>query len=627
MNSRKRSVVLYVLAAFLAACAAFAAAGFAAESARAETAAEITQSGADFISSAPQEETTYRAGSGTLTYIPAPQEGGAAQIVFDNAEIESGAYVNYWSENRSYAAVAARGDVELVLKGESKLYLRPSGSTRALLFYDSNVTVTGDGSLSVGFRSESVKNLNAYPMEVIADNDVPTDDAAYAGSGNFELKSGTLTLNGKGGTGQGCLTVNNRIAVSGGTLQTLGQMAGVYSPYGDIEITGGEVRAENFNVYGLYARRGSVSIGGDAEVTVSSAARSSAIGISGGNMGSGSPDTQSGGNVYIRGGNTAIEVPYIGVFVQYAGDTESGKIEIMGGTFSVNVTEGTQNIGAALYAQGAEADVVVRGGTIGAVAGGSNGQATFGIYADRFLQVEGGSVRAGAENTDAAGSSFGVNAEEGAYVTGGSLTAHGGTSAIGALAPHCGQGVYVQAASDAAGENTVGYDEQKFDSYKYLNLEYKAVISVSVTPATASAERGKTLQFTAEVLGEGSFDTSVGWKISGASDPATKIDGNGMLTVCAGETAESFTVTAVSVFDPEKSASAVVTVLSGEPSEPGQDPSKPGKDPSEPGQDPSEPGGGLPAGAIAAIVLGSVVLVAAAAVAVWFIVKRSGKKN
>ena len=36
MNSRKQSVVLYVLAAFLAACAAFAAAGFAAESARAE---------------------------------------------------------------------------------------------------------------------------------------------------------------------------------------------------------------------------------------------------------------------------------------------------------------------------------------------------------------------------------------------------------------------------------------------------------------------------------------------------------------------------------------------------------------------------------------------------------------
>lgn len=189
MNSRKQSVVLYVLAAFLAACAAFAAAGFAAESARAETAAEITQSGADFISSVPQEETTYRAGSGTLTYIPSPQEGGAAQIVFDNAEIESGAYVNYWSQNRSYAAVAARGDVELVLKGESKLYLRPSGSTRALLFYDSNVTVTGDGSLSVGFRSESTKNLNAYPMEVIADNDVPTDDAAYAGSGNFDLKA------------------------------------------------------------------------------------------------------------------------------------------------------------------------------------------------------------------------------------------------------------------------------------------------------------------------------------------------------------------------------------------------------------------------------------------------------
>ena len=600
---RRVSVFLWLL---LFACAAVAAACLAAQPARAAAAAEITQTGVDFISSAPQTETTYKAGNGTLTYIPAPEEGGAAQIVFDNAEIESGAYVNFWSNNNIYAAVAARGDVELVLKGESRLYLRPSGDTRTLLFYDSNVTVTGDGSLSVGFRDESVKNRDAYPMEVFADNAVPVGDASYAESGNFELKSGTLALNGKGGTGQGCLTANNRIAVSGGTLQTNGLMAGVYSPYGDIEITGGEVRAENFNRYGLYARCGSVSIGGDAEVTVSSAARSSSIGISGGNMGSGSPDTQSGGNVYIRGGNTAIEVPYIGVFVQYTADMAGGKIEITGGTFSVNVTEGTQNIGAALYAQGAEADVVVRGGTIGAVAGGSNGQATFGIYADRFLQVEGGSVRAGAENTDAAGSSFGVNAEEGAYVTGGSLTAHGGTSAIGALAPHCGQGVYVQAASDAAGENTVGYDEQKFDSYKYLNLEYKAVISVSVTPADTEAECGKTLQFTADVQGEGGFDPSVEWKVSGAADPATNIDQNGVLTVGAQETAGSLTVTAVSVFDPEKSASAVVAVVPGSP---------------------ADAGGGLPAGAVAAIAAGCAILAAAAAVVVWRIVKKKKTRN
>lgn len=601
---RRVSVFLWLL---LFACAAVAAACLAAQPARAAAAAEITQTGVDFISSAPQTETTYKAGNGTLTYIPAPEEGGAAQIVFDNAEIESGAYVNFWSNNRSYAAVAARGDVELVLKGESRLYLRPSGSTRTLLFYDSNVTVTGDGSLSVGFRDESVKNRNAYPMEVIADKDVPVGDASYAESGNFELKSGTLALNGKGGTGQGCLSVNNRIAVSGGALQTNGQMAGVYSPYGDIEIAGGEVRAENFNQYGLYACRGSVSIGGDAEVTVSSAERSSSIGISGGNMGSSSsPDTRSGGNVYIRGGNTDIDVPYIGVFVQYTADMAGGKIEITGGALSVNVSGGTQSVGAALYAQGDEADVVVRGGTVDAVSEGSNAQMSAGIYADRYLQVEGGAVRAGAKNAAAEGVSVGVNAEGGVSVEGGSLTAYGDTSAIGVLAPRRGQKIYADAASDAAGENAVDYDEQQFASYKYLKLEYRTVLSVAVTPADTEAECGKTLQFTADVQGEGGFDPSVEWKVSGAADPATNIDQNGVLTVGAQETAGSLTVTAVSVFDPEKSASAVVAVVPGSP---------------------ADAGGGLPAGAVAAIAAGCAILAAAAAVVVWRIVKKKKTRN
>ena len=174
------------------------------------------------------------------------------------------------------------------------------------------------------------------------------------------------------------------------------------------------------------------------------------------------------------------------------------------------------------------------------------------------------------------------------------------------LAPRRGQKIYADAASDAAGENAVDYDERQFASYKYLKLEYRTVLSVAVTPADTEAECGKTLQFTADVQGEGGFDPSVEWKVSGAADPATNIDQNGVLTVGERETAGSLTVTAVSVFDPEKSASAVVAVVPGSP---------------------ADAGGGLPAGAVAAIAAGCAILAAAAAVVVWRIVKKKKTRN
>ena len=68
----------------------------------------------------------------------------------------------------------------------------------------------------------------------------------------------------------------------------------------------------------------------------------------------------------------------------------------------------------------------------------------------------------------------------------------------------------------------------------------------------------------------------------------------------------SLTVTAVSVFDPEKSASAVVAVVPGSP---------------------ADAGGGLPVGAVAAIAAGCAILAAAAAVIVWRIVKNKKTHN
>lgn len=86
------------------------------------------------------------------------------------------------------------------------------------------------------------------------------------------------------------------------------------------------------------------------------------------------------------------------------------------------------------------------------------------------------------------------------------------------------------------------------------------VTSVTVSPATASVEKGATKQFAAMVNGENITDHSVTWSVDGAVSEATKIDETGLLTVAEDETAEQLTVVATSVQDPKVSGSAAVTV-------------------------------------------------------------------
>lgn len=86
------------------------------------------------------------------------------------------------------------------------------------------------------------------------------------------------------------------------------------------------------------------------------------------------------------------------------------------------------------------------------------------------------------------------------------------------------------------------------------------VTSVTVSPATASVEKGATKQFAAMVNGENITDHSVTWSVDGAVSEATEIDETGLLTVAEDETAEQLTVVATSVQDPKVSGSAAVTV-------------------------------------------------------------------
>lgn len=86
------------------------------------------------------------------------------------------------------------------------------------------------------------------------------------------------------------------------------------------------------------------------------------------------------------------------------------------------------------------------------------------------------------------------------------------------------------------------------------------VTSVTVSPATASVEKGATKQFAAMVNGENITDHSVTWSVDDAVSEATEIDETGLLTVAEDETAEQLTVVATSVQDPNVSGSAAVTV-------------------------------------------------------------------
>ena len=85
------------------------------------------------------------------------------------------------------------------------------------------------------------------------------------------------------------------------------------------------------------------------------------------------------------------------------------------------------------------------------------------------------------------------------------------------------------------------------------------VSGVTVTADGDTAAPGDTVQFTAQVTGEGEFDKAVTWSVAGGVS-GTSIDENGLLTIAAEETAESLTITAASVVNPAVTGSMELPV-------------------------------------------------------------------
>ncbi len=84
-----------------------------------------------------------------------------------------------------------------------------------------------------------------------------------------------------------------------------------------------------------------------------------------------------------------------------------------------------------------------------------------------------------------------------------------------------------------------------------------AITGLSVSPATPTVAKGKTQQFTADVMAVGGADAAVTWSVDGT---ASTIDSKGKLTVGTGEEKTELIVTATSTFDPSKKATAKVAV-------------------------------------------------------------------
>lgn len=83
------------------------------------------------------------------------------------------------------------------------------------------------------------------------------------------------------------------------------------------------------------------------------------------------------------------------------------------------------------------------------------------------------------------------------------------------------------------------------------------VTSVTVSPATATVNKGAMLQLNAAVVTEGFAPKSVVWSIDSELSTLTQ---NGLLSVSPDETAGTITVTATSTFDGTKTGKATITV-------------------------------------------------------------------
>lgn len=87
-----------------------------------------------------------------------------------------------------------------------------------------------------------------------------------------------------------------------------------------------------------------------------------------------------------------------------------------------------------------------------------------------------------------------------------------------------------------------------------------AVTGVTVSPATATANKGQYVQLQANVATTGFASTQVVWTIDGTVTPTSTVSSTGRVKIATDEPNTTLTVTAHSTFDTTKTASATITI-------------------------------------------------------------------
>ncbi|MDR2384273.1 MAG: Ig-like domain-containing protein, partial [Tannerella sp.] len=91
------------------------------------------------------------------------------------------------------------------------------------------------------------------------------------------------------------------------------------------------------------------------------------------------------------------------------------------------------------------------------------------------------------------------------------------------------------------------------------------VTSVTVTPSSASVEKGQTQTFSAKINGTGNPEQTVTWDVENENSSSTNINSSGLLQVAANETASLLTVRATSKLNTAISGTATVKVTTPQP--------------------------------------------------------------
>ena len=424
---------------------------------------------------------------------------------------------------------------------------------------DNSGKVTTEGATASDYNIKwDGTTLTLKGATIIADNS--HDGIEYSGNSAITIQlEGENTVTGSNGIRTNESGKNLTISGSG-TLNVNGDSSAIYAAK-NIEISDATVNATSTNSDGIYTYGGDIIIN-SGKVTVDS--KDDGL------------HTFSG-NVSINGGTVSVDSGRYGV---YAGPRKS--LTICGGTVTIEtdtkliyVTDNNRTV--TIDPQGG-AEITVKAGdskddNVKDISIPPDGNITSSVSGAKYFHSEtsGGTSPAITNVTvtpNTATVEVGETQQFTAMVTG--TGDYYNRSVVWTVSDSSNAGTFISsngvltvATDETATTLTVtatAVGDSKISATATVTVKQPATITgVTVTPATATVEAGKTRQFTATVIGTGDVNQEVTWTVSG-SNAGTTISENGLLTVATGETAEELTVTATAVGDGTTYATATVTV-------------------------------------------------------------------